>query len=73
VDYANIINSIGLGFDILGVVILFTIDLKMIGLDAGKIYLTESPKKIIREKIKAYSGFGLMLLGFLFQFIGSFL
>jgi hypothetical protein len=73
VDCANIINSIGLSFDIIGVIILFTIDLKTIGLDAGDILLTKLPEKIIKEKYKAYSGFGLILLGFLFQFISNFL
>ena len=70
---ANIISSIGLSFVIIGVIILFTIDLKMIGLDAGDIPLTKLPIKVIKEKYKAYSGLGLIVLGFLFQFISNFL
>ena len=73
VDCANIINSIGLGFDILGVVILFTIDFKMIELDAGDIPLTKSPEKLIKGRYKAYSGLGLIVLGFLLQLISNFL
>ena len=49
-------NSLGLIFDIIGVLILFTMDLKMIGLDADAIPMTKDPVKVKKEKInkKAY-------------------
>lgn len=70
---AKFLNSLGLGFDIIGIIILFTIDFKMIGFDADKIPLTISPQKKMREKIKAYCGLGSILLGFLFQILSNFL
>lgn len=70
---AKFLNSFGLGFDIIGVIILFTIDFKSIGLDASDIYLTISPQKKMRERIKAYCGLGSILLGFLFQILSNIL
>jgi len=62
-----------LSFDILGVIIIFTIDLKIIGLDADDIPLTKSPQKVSNEKLKAYTGLGSILLGFVLQIISNYL
>jgi hypothetical protein len=70
---AKLLNSLGLGFDIIGVIILFTIDFKSIGLDASDIYLTIAPQKKMRERIKAYCGLGFILLGFLLQIFSNIL
>ena len=65
-------NSLGLVLDIIGVIVLFTMDFKMIGLDAGDIQLTKDPVKVKREKVKAYIGLGSIVLGFIFQLISNF-
>ncbi|HQC19890.1 MAG TPA: hypothetical protein PLR13_10900 [Smithella sp.] len=66
-------NSLGLIFDIIGVLILFTMDLKMIGLDADAIPMTKDPVKVKKEKIKACIGLGFILFGFTFQFLSNFI
>jgi len=76
-NYLNIINSIGLGFDIIGVLILFKYGLPSKIHTPPKFLLEqdltveeiEENEKIVRW---AHSGLILLILGFIFQLISNF-
>ena len=66
----KIINSMGLIFDILGVIVLFTLDFKLIGIGGQTLYLGgPSEEQVNKEKRKAWFGLSCLLLGFALQFI----
>jgi len=66
----KIISSVGLGLDILGVIILFTLDFKLIGIGGQNLYLGgPGEEQVKKEKIRAWIGLSCLLLGFIFQFI----
>ena len=68
------INSIGLIFDILGIIALFTIDFKMIGLGGHNLYISGPPEdEVKKERRKAYWGLGLIVSGFILQLVSNFL
>jgi hypothetical protein len=68
------INSIGLLFDIIGILILFTIDFKMIGLGGHNLYIGgPADIEVKKEKRQAYWGVGFIIAGFIFQLISNFL
>jgi hypothetical protein len=68
----NIINSIGLVFDIAGIIMLFCIDYDNLILSGKKIYLGGPGEKIERSiKRKAKIGLILIVIGFIFQLVGN--
>lgn len=74
---SNIINSIGLGFDIIGVLILFKYGLPSKIHTPPKLLLESGlTAEEIKENKKiwcwAYSGLFSLILGFIFQLISNF-
>jgi hypothetical protein len=68
------INSIGLIFDIIGILILFTMDFKIIGLGGHNLYVGGPAEgEVKKEKRKAYLGLGFIVIGFVLQLISNFL
>lgn len=68
------INSIGLVLDIIGILILFTMDFKMIGLGGHNLYIGgPSENEVRKEKAKAYLGLGFIIFGFALQLVSNFL
>ena len=66
----KIISSVGLGLDILGVIILFTLDFKLIGIGGHNLYLGgPAEAQVKKEKRRAWFGLGCLLFGFIMQFI----
>ena len=66
----KIISSVGLGLDILGVIILYTLDFKLIGIGGQNLYVGgPAEEQVKKEKIRAWFGLGCLLFGFIMQFV----
>jgi len=77
-DFSNIINSIGLGLDIIGVLILFKYGLPSKMHMPPKLLLENDLAKKEKQENKnikrwAHAGLIILLIGFILQFIGNFL
>jgi hypothetical protein len=71
---SQILNSVGLAFDIAGAIILFIFPIPLVWKNKEGIYNFETPDhvSISRHMKLARTGMGLLLIGFLFQLSANF-